>query len=63
MYLAPIAVAVLARHHAEQPQAAQQQGGLAGVLRNAAESMGGSGNAASAPSGGAIGSVLGHLFG
>ena len=59
MYLAPIAVAVLARHHAQQPQATQQPGGLASVLRGAAESMGGP-NAAST---GGLGNVLGHIFG
>lgn len=63
MYLAPIAVAVLARHHAQQPQTTQQPGGLASILRGAAESMGGSANATSAPNTSAIGNVLGHLFG
>jgi hypothetical protein len=59
MYLAPIAIAVLARHHAQQPQATQQQGGLAGLLRGAAESMG----SGSGVSSGAVGQVLGRLFG
>lgn len=59
MYLAPIAVAVLARHHAQQPEVTQQSGGLAGLLRGAAESMGG-GNATSA---GGVGQMLGRLFG
>lgn len=58
MYLAPVAIAVLARHHAQQPDAAQQPGGLASVLRGAAESMGG----ANAASSGGLGNVLGHLF-
>jgi len=59
MYLAPIAIAVLARHHAQQPEVAQQPGGLAGVLRGAAESMGGA-NGASA---GGVGQILGRIFG
>lgn len=59
MYLAPIAIAVLARHHAQQPDVAQQPGGLAGVLRGAAESMSGA-NGASA---GGVGQILGRIFG
>lgn len=58
MYLAPIAVAVLARHHAQQPQATQQPGGLSSVLQSAQQAMQGA-NA----SGGGLGSVLGGLFG
>lgn len=71
MYLAPIAVAVLARRRAQQPQAEQEQGGLAGLLRGAAESMGGmtaganpGANAgANAGATGGVGQVLGRLFG
>lgn len=59
MYLAPIVVAVLARHRAQQPQAAQQQGGLAGLLSGAAASMGG----ANAATTGGVGQMLGKLFG
>lgn len=59
MYLAPIVIAVLARHHAQQPDATQQSGGLAGLLRGAAESMGG----ASATGSGGVGQMLGRLFG
>lgn len=59
MYLAPIAIAVLARKHAQQPQTGNQPGGLAGLIRGAEQSIQG----ATGPAGGGLGSVLGSLFG
>jgi hypothetical protein len=59
MYLAPIAVAVLARHHAQQPQTMQQPGGLSNILQSAQQAMQG----ANATGGGGLGQVLGGLFG
>ncbi len=57
LYLAPIAVAILARKHSEDPQAVQQPGGLAALLRSAQQQV------QPAAQAGGLGGLLGNLFG
>ncbi len=56
-YLAPIAVSLLSRKTAENPQATQQPGGLAGILRTAEQAT------QSSSAGGGLSGLLGSMLG
>jgi hypothetical protein len=58
--LAPLAVAVLARRHAQDPAAAQQPGGLSSILHQAASNAQ---TATSSGGAGALGGLLGRILG
>jgi len=58
MYLAPVALGVLSHERRQQPQAAQNRGGLAGILQSVHEATQGNAGGSSG-----LGGMLGQLLG